>query len=236
MHSIKLLIIEDEYAIINILRLYLEKEGFTVYSSLNATDGLRLMEEIIPDIILLDIHLPDKSGLEIARRYREISDGILIFLTGERKKGTIIQGFEMGCDDYITKPFDPPELIARIKANLRRSRITSPNMLYSGDLSINFSDKSVHKNGERIELFTKERMLLFLLAEHANQVFSAEQLYDSIWGIDSEAELKTVLVHLSTLRKKIEDDPRKPQYIQTVRGFGYKFSASHSIKTKCRQL
>ncbi|WP_102273491.1 response regulator transcription factor [Cytobacillus massiliigabonensis] len=236
MHSIKLLIIEDEYAIINILRLYLEKEGYTVYSSLNATDGLRLMEDITPDIVLLDIHLPDKNGFELAQRYREMSDGILIFLTGERTKGTIIHGFEIGCDDYITKPFDPPELIARIKANLRRSRITSSNVLHAGDLSINFSDKSVHKNGEKIELFTKERMLLFFLAEYANQVFSAEQLYDSIWGINSDADLKTVLVHLSTLRKKIEDDPRKPKYIQTVRGFGYKFSISHPIKTKSRQF
>ncbi|WP_249315432.1 response regulator transcription factor [Bacillus sp. FJAT-49711] len=224
------LIIEDEFSIVEILRLFLEKEGFTVYSSLNAADGVRLIEEVTPHIVLLDIHLPDKNGFELARKYREISNGILIFITGESTKSTIVRGFEIGCDDYIIKPFDPPEVVARIKANIRRSGLTNFNVLTLGNLTLNFNDKSVHKKGERVELFTKERMLLFYLAEHPNQVFSAEQLYEVIWGIDSEAELKTVLVHLSTLRRKIEDEPRYPKYIQTVRGFGYKFSTESDNK------
>ncbi len=224
MHPIKVLLIEDEYTILEIIRLYLEREGYTVYSSLNATEGLRLIEEITPDILLLDINLPDQNGFKLAQRYRELSDGILIFITGERTKSTILHGFEIGCDDYITKPFDPPELIARIKASVRRSGISSRSLLTLGNLTINFSDKSVQKNSEKINLFTKERMLLFYLAEHPNQVFTAEQLFDYIWGMDSDAELKTVLVHISTLRKKIEENPKNPQYIQTVRGFGYKFA------------
>lgn len=230
MPSLKILVIEDEITIIDILRLYLEREGFTVFSSLNATNGLRLIEKVIPDIILLDIHLPDQNGFALARRYREISDGILIFITGEKTKSTIIQGFEIGCDDYITKPFDPPEVIARINAILRRSGNHQMNIFTSGDLTINFTDMSVSKRGKKVDLFTKERMLLFYLAQHPNQVFSTEQLFDCIWGINSGADLKTVLVHLSTLRKKIEDNPKKPQYIQTVRGFGYKFS-THSEKS-----
>lgn len=224
MHSIKVLVIDDDFSIVEILRLYLEREGYTVYSSMNATDGLRVMEEVIPDIVLLDINLPDQNGFGLALSFREISDGILIFVTGEKANSTIIQGFEIGCDDYITKPFGPSEVIARIKANIRRSHLITSDVLTFGNLTINFLDKSVHKNGETVELFTKEKMLLFYLVQHQNQVFSAEQLYDLIWGINSEADLKTVLVHLSTLRKKIEEDPKKPQFIQTVRGFGYKFS------------
>lgn len=225
MHSIKIVMVEDEYKIVEIVRLYLEKEGFSVYTSLNATEGLHLIESIIPDVVLLDVNLPDQNGFELAHRYRELSDGVLIFITGEKTKDKIIQGFEIGCDDYVTKPFDPTELIARIKANIRR---IMPNMdtdtLTIGNLSINFKDMSVFKNEKTVDLFTKERMVLFYLAQHPNQVFSVEQLYDAIWGIDTDADVKTVSVHISTLRKKIEDRPSYPNYIVTVRGFGYKFS------------
>lgn len=224
MGATRILIVEDDASIIEILHLYLKREGFSVYSSLNAAGGLRWMEEIIPDIVLLDLNLPDRNGFELARRYRELSNGILIFITGEKTKGTIIQGFEIGCDDYITKPFDPPEVIARIRANLRRIGKSTSNLLTLGDLSINFSDKSVRKKESIVDLFAKEKMLLFHLAQHPNQVFSTEQLYELIWGMDSEADLKTVQVHISTLRKKIEANPKNPRYIQTVRGFGYKFS------------
>lgn len=224
MPLIKILIVEDETIITEVLRLYLEKEGYTVYATCNGADGLRLIDEAAPDIVLLDIHLPDQNGLELARKFRKRSNGILIFISGERTQSTIMEGFEIGCDDYITKPFDPPEVVARIKANIRRSGLEASNVITLGDLTVNFTDKSVFKKGEKLDLFTKERMLLFHFVRHPNQIFSAEQLFDLIWGIDSEAHLKTVHVYVSTLRKKIEDDPRHPQYLQTVRGFGYKFS------------
>ncbi|MFD1705179.1 response regulator transcription factor [Siminovitchia sediminis] len=226
MNRIHILIIEDEQPLIDILRLYLEKEGFRVHSSNSALEGLRLIDQMTPDILLLDIHLPDQSGFEIARTFRKRSDGILIFISGEKSKSTVLEGFEIGCDDYIIKPFDPGELIARIKANIRRSNLAESNILRLGDLRINLVDKTVHKKDEEINLFTKEKRLLFYLAQHPNQVFSTEQLYDYIWGMDSTADVKTVLVHLSTLRKKIEDNPQQPKYIQTERGFGYKFSTS----------
>ena len=238
MNATTILIVEDESFIIDILRLYLEKEGYTVYSSFNAADGLRLIEKIPPDIVLLDINLPDGNGFELARRYREISDGILIFITGENTKSTIIEGFEIGCDDYITKPFDSPEVIARIKAIIRRTAAftsKSSHVVNLGDLTINLSDKSIYKNGVEVELTPKERMLLFYLVEHPNQVFSAELLFDLIWGIDSEANLKTVSVHLSTLRSKIEDDPKNPEYVRTIRGFGYKFSTQAKKKVNNEQ-
>lgn len=233
MNSITILIVEDESIIIDILRLYLEEEGYTVLSSHNVADGLRLIGEIPPDIVLLDINLSDKNGYELARRYREISDGILIFITGENTKSTIIEGFEIGCDDYITKPFDPPEVLARIKAIMRRTGTYASNsssVLNLGDLTINFSNKSVYKKEKEVDLHIKERMLLFYLVEHPNQVFSAEHLFDLIWGINSETNLKTVSVHLSTLRRKIEDDPRNPKYIRTIRGFGYEFSTQAKMK------
>lgn len=224
MNTIKILIVEDEQPLIDILRLYLAKEGFTVISSTSASEGMRLIDETAPDILLLDIHLPDQNGFDVARKFREQSDGVLIFITGEKSKSTVLEGFEIGCDDFIIKPFDPIELIARIKANIRRSGITATDVLKVGELKINLINKTVHKNDEEINLFTKEKMLLLYLAENPNQVFSAEQLYDHIWGMDSNADLKTVLVNLSTLRKKIEDNPKKPRYIQTERGFGYKLS------------
>lgn len=224
MDTIKILIIEDEQSLIDILRLYLEKDEYTVYSSSNASKGLRLIDEIKPDILLLDIHLPDQNGFHVARKFREKSDGILIFITGEKSKNTVLEGFELGCDDFIIKPFDPIELLARIKANIRRSGLSPPEVLKLGNLTINLANKTVHKNNKEVDLFIKEKMLLFHLAQHPNQIFSAEQLYNSIWGMESNADLKTVQVNLSTLRKKIEDNPKKPKYIQTERGFGYKLS------------
>ncbi|VEF46240.1 winged helix family two component transcriptional regulator [Bacillus freudenreichii] len=226
MDTIKILIIEDEQSLIEILRLYLEKDGYTVYSSISASEGLRLIDETQPDILLLDINLPDHSGFHVARKFREKSDGILIFISGEKSKSTVLEGFEIGCDDFIIKPFDPVELLARIKANIRRSGLSTPDVLKLGNLTINLANKTVRKNNEEVDLFTKEKMLLFHLAQNPNQIFSAEQLYDSIWGMESNADLKTVQVNLSTLRKKIEDNPKKPKYIQTERGFGYKLSIS----------
>ncbi|RWR07280.1 response regulator transcription factor [Siminovitchia fortis] len=224
MNTIKILIVEDEQPLIDILRLYLEKEGFTVISSSSASEGMRLIDKTAPDILLLDIHLPDQNGFDVARKFREKSDGVLIFISGEKSKRTVLEGFEIGCDDFIIKPFDPVELIARIKANIRRTGLATSDILKLGNLTINLINKTVHKNNEKVDLFTKEKMLLFYLAQNPNQVFSAEQLYDRIWGMDSNADLKTVQVNLSTLRKKIEDNPKKPKYIQTERGFGYKLS------------
>jgi DNA-binding response OmpR family regulator len=227
MNRLKVLLVEDDPAIIELLRLYLEKEGFDVFFSTNALEGIRLMEEVSPDILVLDIHLPDKSGFELARQFRNNSDSILIFLTGEKSKSTVLKGFEVGCDDYMTKPFDPLELVARLKANIRRSGIDTGECVQYGDVSINFRDKTVYKNGKPVTLFAKEKMLLFYLARHPNQVISTEQLFEAVWGIDSDAELKTVLVHISTLRKKIEENPKKPKLIQTERGFGYKLSVKN---------
>ncbi len=223
MTPLTILIIENDEELINILRIYLEREGFTVHSTTCPHHGVELIETINPDILLLDIHFPDQSGLELARKYREISNGILIFITGEQTKDMVMKGFEIGCDDYVRKPFAPSELIARIKAHLRRF---TPKLALStyGNLTINFQNKTIYKHGQEVELYTKEKMLLLYLAQHPNQVFSAEHLFEQIWGMDSKADLKTIHVHISTLRRKVEVHPKKPSYIITVRGFGYKFT------------
>lgn len=224
MKPVEIVVVEDDVNILEIIRLYLERESFVVYTSRNASEGLFLIETVVPDIVLLDINLPDQNGFDLARKFRKISDGILFFITGEKSKEKIIHGFEVGCDDYITKPFDPSEVVARVKANLRRlGKREEVEIIRFGDITINMKEASVYKNGQLLDLSKKEKMILFYLVKHPNQVISTETLYDKIWGYDSISDLKTVSVHISTLRKKIEDEPNRSKFIETVRGFGYKF-------------
>ncbi|SOC03427.1 two-component system alkaline phosphatase synthesis response regulator PhoP/two-component system response regulator VicR [Ureibacillus xyleni] len=224
MNYIKVVIVEDDPKIVEILTVYLEKEQYRVYTALNAVDGINLISNIQPDVLLLDVNLPDQNGFELAKKYRlQSDDGILFFITGEKAKEKLIKGFEVGCDDYITKPFDPTEVVVRLKANLRRLEKNDPNIIRIGSLVVNFKDATVTKDGSFLALSIKEKMLLFYMMKNPNQVLTTELLYDTIWGYDSISDLKTVTVHISTLRKKIEENPNKPQYIKTVRGFGYKF-------------
>lgn len=226
MKPIEVVLVEDDVNVAEIVRLYLEQEGYTVYTSYTSSSGHYLIESIVPKVAILDVNLPGQSGFQLAERFRELSDGILIFLTGEKTKEKIMQGFNIGCDDYVTKPFDPQELIARVKANLRRIEVKDTKeseVLKVQDLTINYKDTNVFKNGELLELSKKEKMLLFYLSKHINQVISVETLYDVVWGYDAISDIKTVSVHMSTLRKKIEEDVKNPIYIETIRGFGYKF-------------
>lgn len=224
MASLEIVMVEDDKRIIEIMRLYLEKEGYTFYAAVNAAEGMNLIYKINPDVLLLDIHLPDENGYELAKEYRKISNGILIFITGERAKDKLMLGFEVGCDDYMIKPFDPSELLVRLKAHLKRFEKKKANIISIGNITINFDDAIISKKGKQIELSTKEKMLLFYLAKHPNQVLAADLLYDQVWGYDSISDLNTVKVHICTLRKKIEDNSSKPKHIHTVRGFGYKFT------------
>lgn len=149
MQRAKIVVIEDEPKIMDIILLYLRQERYEIHWALNATDGLELIRTIVPDVLLLDINLPESNGFELASEYRELSDGILIFITGETTKSKIIHGFNIGCDDYITKPFDPGELMARIKANLRRNnKNISLSPMKVGDLLINFADMSGNEGRE----------------------------------------------------------------------------------------
>ena len=229
------LIAEDEEDIRNIMTLYLQQE-YHVIAYGNGEEALAGIIENKPDIVLLDILLPGINGFTICQHLREKKVMTpVIFVSAKREQRDKIRGLEIGADDYMTKPFDPAELMARVKANLRRSNQsnqeaemedTSKQMIMIGDLHIDTELYHVTVGGKPIHLSTKEMQLLILLASNPNRVYSTEQLYDLIWGEGHYGDLKTVSVHISTLRKKIEKYPAKPEYIITIRGFGYKFQSS----------
>lgn len=218
-------IIEDDLDIMEVLSVYIQNEGFRTIKASSLTEARDILKTETPDVFVLDVNLPDGTGYELAKEIRNEQDAILIFLTVNDSIDHKLAGFEMGADDYMTKPFIPKELIARIHANLKRRQITNPSqVLIFDELTIDLDQKEVYKNGQLIELFTKEKQLLFYLVENRNQVISFETLLDYIWGYEGIVDQKTLSVHISTLRRKIEDLPSKPKWIQTVRGFGYKFS------------
>ncbi|MDG5786030.1 response regulator transcription factor [Evansella sp. AB-P1] len=225
----KILIVEDDGDIRELTSLYLNNKGYEVLTSGDGYDALNKLNNENPQLVILDILLPGMQGYEICEKIRLNSDVPILFLSCKRDSADKVKGLEVGADDYITKPFDLAELEARVKANLRRNKLQSfssnnNRIAVFGHLEIDFNSYDVYVEGKKIALFKKELKLLLLLVENPNQVFSAEQLYDQIWGIDSLGDLKTVMVHVSNLRRKIEKDPTKPKLIQTVRGFGYKFS------------
>lgn len=222
------IIAEDEVDIRNLMTLYLERE-YRVVSYGNGEEALSGIIEDMPDLVILDILLPGINGFQICEKLRERNIQIpVIFLSAKREQSEKIRGLEIGADDYMTKPFDPGELMARVKAHLRRSNQQvesekSKQTIQWGALIIDTEQYVVTVSGTPIRLSTKEIQLLILLASNPRRVFSTEQLYDLIWGEDQYGDLKTVSVHISTLRKKIEKNPSKPDYIITLRGFGYKF-------------
>ncbi|MDQ0428942.1 two-component system alkaline phosphatase synthesis response regulator PhoP [Planomicrobium stackebrandtii] len=228
MNAATVLIVEDDEGIRELMRLFLLKKGYGV---LQAEDGLRalaLLEKEKPDIILLDVEMPGMNGLEVCEKIRLKTTLPILFVSYRKELVYKIQGLEAGGDDYITKPFDFNELEARIRAILRRNGWKSGeqdqlNILKYDDLHIHVDACELYVAGVPVKLYHKEFQLLLLLAQTPNRVWTAEQLYDQIWGYYSEGDVGTVKVHISNLRRKIEKDPANPQFIQTVRGFGYKF-------------
>ncbi|WP_431030271.1 response regulator transcription factor [Lysinibacillus sp. LZ02] len=220
----KILIIEDDWDINEVLVLYLKNAGFEVYAATTLAAGEKRLFETPVDLILLDVNLPDGNGFDFAKKIRKHFDTIIIFVTIHHYIEQKLQGFEVGGDDYITKPFIPKEVVARVQAQLRRKGTTINEQIIELDnLRIDLNQKEVYKDGERVNLFTKEKKLLFYLVENANKVVSSEQIINEVWGFDGIADSKTVAVHISTLRRKIGDSYSKGSWIQTVRGFGYKF-------------
>ncbi|MGG1636134.1 response regulator transcription factor [Paenibacillus sp. NRS-1760] len=224
----KILIVDDEKEIRELIGLYLRNHGLQVVMAKDGNQTLGLLKQEKPDLVILDIVLPDMDGVELCRRIREYSDIPIVFLSCKKEADDIIGGLDTGGDDYMTKPFDPMVLVSRVKANLRRvssiqKRSKEMMLITCGDLQVNLQSLEVQVNGELIDLFAKERQLLLFLLQNPNQVFSAEQLHRQVWGWDSFSDERTVMVHISNLRKKIEPDQSATKYIHTVRGFGYKF-------------
>lgn len=225
----KILIVEDEEAIRGLIQLFLENREFIVYPAENGEEALRIIQEEMLDLILLDIEMPDMNGFEVCTKIREVLNVPIIFISSRRGITDKVKSFELGGDDYITKPFDFMELEARICANLRRYADTKKaeenNIIRINSLEIHLDSFECFINREKIQLSTREMEILIILARNPNHVWSAEKLYDHIWGFESIGDVQTIKVHISNLRKKLNQHIPSANYIQTVRGFGYKFTS-----------
>lgn len=225
----KILIIEDEPSIAELERDYLEINGFTAEIALRGDTGLKKAKSGDYDLIILDLMLPGADGFEICRQIRIDSEIPVLMVSAKKEDIDKIRGLGLGADDYITKPFSPGELVARVKAHLARyERLVGKNKKKSEFISIrglriDKASRRVFVNEAEVVLTTKEFDLLAFLAMNPNRVFSKEDLFDRIWGLDSVGEIATVTVHIKKVREKIELDPSNPQYIETIWGAGYRF-------------
>lgn len=225
----KVLVVDDEKPISDIIKFNLVKEGFNVEVAYDGEEALKLVYKYQPDIILLDVMLPKLDGFQVCRRIRESFSTPIIMLTAKEEEVDKVLGLELGADDYITKPFGMRELIARVKANLRRLELNveSPsdanNLITSGNLAIDLDRYDVKKGEESIELTLREFELLKFLAVKDNQIFTREQLLKDVWGYEYFGDIRTVDVTVRRLREKIEDDSSNPKFIMTKRGVGYYF-------------
>ncbi|TKH08582.1 response regulator transcription factor [Peribacillus simplex] len=235
MHASRILIVDDEMTLVKMVKVLLKKEGFTnVDASYVGRDALDLIEQNEYDLILLDVMLPDMEGFDICSIIRRRSDVPIFFLTARGSDFDKVSGFAYGADDYITKPFNPLELVARIKAQLKRNKknlslIQVNDRFDNGVLFINYNEAVVKVNGKEVNLSAQLYQLLTFFAKSPNQIFSKQQLYDRVWGADSYGDENTVIVHMRKLREKIEQNPSNPKLLITVRGIGYKF-VSKSVK------
>lgn len=223
----KILVVDDEKPITEIVKFNLTKEGYDVYTAYDGEEALEMVEEVNPDLILLDLMLPKKDGLEVCREVRKTHEMPIIMVTAKDQEFDKVLGLEMGADDYVTKPFSNRELIARVKANLRRGALPpakeepESNDIEVGALKIHPDAYIVSKRGEQIELTHREFELLHYLARHLDQVMTREHLLQTVWGYDYFGDVRTVDVTVRRLREKIEDTPSHPNWLVTRRGVGY---------------
>lgn len=227
MQESQLLIVDDEKAILHMLTTILNREEFKhVDTATTAGEALTLCQSKHYDLIFLDVMLPDRSGFEICPLIREKTDAPIFFLTARSTDLDKLSGFALGADDYITKPFNPLEVVARVKAHLRRHKgkiATTAQVYYQyGQIHVNTLSGEVTVRGRTVELPAQVYQLLLFFCKHPNQLFSKNQLYEKVWGEEFLGEDNTVMVHIRKLREKIEENPSKPVYIVTVRGLGYK--------------
>jgi two-component system OmpR family response regulator len=224
----KILVVDDERKIVDIVKAYLEREGYHIIVAYEGKSALERAKSESPDLIVLDLMLPEISGWDICRTLRKESDIPIIMLTARDETTDKIVGLELGADDYVTKPFDPKELVSRVKAVLRRTsgRAMPKTTLSIGDLAIDIDKHLVRRGSKPVELTPIEFELLKVLAEHPGRVYSRMQLLDMVQGDAYEGYERTVDSHIKNLRRKIEPDPDRPKYIVTVYGVGYKLGES----------
>jgi two-component system alkaline phosphatase synthesis response regulator PhoP len=221
----KILLVDDEPAIVETVRAYLEAEGYAVQTASDGPGALTLARHFHPDIVVLDLMLPGLDGLEVLRRVRQASDVYVLLLTAKTHETDKVVGLTLGADDYVTKPFSPRELVARVKALLRRGRSggADDTALVFRRLRIDPQARRVWKDAAPVELTPSEFDLLSALARHPGRVLSREQLIEHIWGYNYYGDDRVVDVHIGRLRKKVEDHAAQPIFIVTVRGAGYRF-------------
>ena len=220
------LLVDDEKTLVKALKFNLEKEGFQVEEAFDGEEALEKAFNLNPDIIILDLMLPGLDGFEVCREIRKKEEIPIIMLTAKGEDIDKVLGLELGADDYMTKPFNPRELVARIKAILRRSSVKDESLrkqIQIGSMQIDLLQQRVRLGEQEIDLTAKEFALLSYLASNAGRVYSREQLLEQIWGYNYYGDARTVDVHIRHLREKIEEDPSNPQLILTVWGTGYKF-------------
>jgi DNA-binding response OmpR family regulator len=220
------LVVDDEPIVREVVVKYLGREGYRTLEAGSGDVALELVEREQPDLVVLDLMLPGTDGLAVCRWIRSRSDLPVIMLTARGEEADRIVGLELGADDYITKPFSPRELAARVRTVLRRARQTEirKERLVFDELEIDASTREVQRDGHLLKLTAKEFDLLWFLASHARQVFSRDQLMDRVWGYAAALDTGTVTVHIRRLREKIELDPSRPQRLETVWGVGYRFA------------
>ena len=223
------LIIEDEPELVEVLQSYLLKAGYEVATALRGDEGLKKWENIRPEMVILDLNLPGMDGLDVAREIRRKEDTPIIMLTARVEETDRLIGLELGADDYISKPFSPREVVARVRAVLRRTKAVKQQpekdeeLLRIGSLEINLSEYTVKRSGEDVELTPTEFKILVLMASHPGRVYSRLQLLEDTQGMAFEGYERTIDAHIKNLRSKLEPNPRKPEFIETVFGVGYRF-------------
>lgn len=230
----RILIVDDEPNLVDLLHDYLSREGYDVATAADGPTGLEAARTLDPDLVVLDVMLPGMDGIEVCRQVRRFSDAYILMLTARTEEIDKIIGLSVGADDYVTKPFSPREVVARVKALLRRPRQSQtraasaplaeariPPLLRIGSLVIDEDAHTVTRNGTAVELTTREFALLATLAHHPGRVFTRAQLLEQVWG-DEYYDDHVVDVHIGNLRKKLEEDAAHPRYIATVRGVGYR--------------
>ena len=225
----KIVVIDDEESVRDVVKAYLEKDGFTVYVAANGRDGLALAERSRPDLIVLDLMLPDISGEEICEEVRSRSDVPIVMLTAKASEEERVGGLIAGADDYLVKPFSPRELVARVHAVLRRTKGVEAPLVEilrfdEGRFEIDTVKRAVLRDGAPVDLTPNEYKLLLALARYPGRAYSRFELVNRVQGYDYEGYERTIDVHVKNLRKKIETDPARPRYIETVTGVGYRLA------------
>lgn len=224
----RILIVDDEAKIVEVVQSYLEDRGYSVYSAGDSSQALALFDEVHPSLVILDLMLPDMSGEEICRRLRLKSRVPIIMLTAKIEEQDILTGLDIGADDYVTKPFSPKQLVARVDALLRRTEgdtrpLSSVISLFDGDLQIDYRSYEVRKNGVTVNLTPNEFKMLTTLLKYPQKVFTRDELIGMVIGEDFEGYDRIIDTYIKNLRQKIETDSKNPRYILTVHGIGYKF-------------